>query len=72
MIPRVSVKSSNVKSVGYQNGTLSVEFNSGGIYHYAGVPTEKYNELMAADSIGKFISLEIKGKFRVEKQATAA
>lgn len=72
MIARTPVNSSNVKSVGYADGTLSIEFNSGGIYHYEGVPIEKYNELVASDSIGRFISSEIKGKYRSEKQATTA
>ena len=48
-----SVKSSNVSAVGYdeENKTLTVEFRSGGIYQYAGVPPEMYADLLEADSV---------------------
>ena len=72
MIPRTPVKSSNILSVGYQAGTLSVEFSGGGVYHYAHVPADVYQRLLAAESIGKFIGAEIKGKFVCEKQKVAA
>lgn len=49
------VKSSNISSVGYDPGTstLEVESKSGGIFHYAGVEQRQFDELMAAESIGK-------------------
>ncbi len=52
------VKSSNVSAVGYdeENKTLTVEFRSGGIYQYAGVPPEMYADLLEADSVGRFVS----------------
>jgi hypothetical protein len=55
---RQPVKSTNVKSVGYdaEEKVLEVEFKSGGIYQYAGVQPEMYAELLEADSVGRFIS----------------
>ena len=52
------VKSSNVKAVGYdeENKTLQVEYKSGGIYQYPGVPPEIYADLLAAESVGRFVS----------------
>lgn len=52
------VKSSNVKAVGYdeENKTLQVEFRSGGIYQYPGVQPEMYADLLAAESVGRFVS----------------
>ena len=55
---RQPVKSSNVKAVGYDEvkKVLEVEFKSGGIYQYAGVQPEMYTDLLAAESIGRFVS----------------
>lgn len=53
---RHPVKSSQLKSVGYdpETQTLEIEFNSGGIYRYANVTPEMHKGLMEGDSIGKF------------------
>lgn len=53
------VHSSNVGSVGYNNG-LFVKFNSGKVYKYFGVPEETFNRMMAAESKGKFLNAEVK------------
>lgn len=59
---RKPVKSTNVESIGYdlETKTLQVEFKSGGIYQYAGVPPEMYAELLAAESVGRFVSQVIR------------
>lgn len=59
---RQPVKSTNVKTVGYdtKEKTLEVEFRSGGIYQYAGVQPEMYADLLASESIGRFISQVIR------------
>jgi len=56
------VKSSNIKSVGWENNTLYVQYNNGLTYSYAEVNEETYNNLMNAESKGRFINSEIKGK----------
>lgn len=60
------VDSSNVNRVGWDNGTLYVDFHKTGTYSYAGVPLDVYNEFIAAPSAGKFFIAEVKGKFAHE------
>ena len=48
------VSSSNIASIGYENGTLYVAFNRGGLYAYSGVPESVYRELMSAPSHGHY------------------
>ena len=59
---RYSVASSNIASIGYDapSQTLEVEFLSGTIYQYFGVPENMYNELMQAGSKGRFLNTYIK------------
>lgn len=61
------VSSSNLASVGYENGTLYVSFHSGSTYAYFGVPQSVYDELMAADSHGKYLNAHIKGVYGYKK-----
>lgn len=64
-IQRVHVSSSDLRSVGYDAGsqTLEIEFNSGGIYRYYGVPTGVHAGLMSASSHGKYFNVQIKGRY---------
>lgn len=64
------VISSNIQAVGYdqEKKQLHVQFNGGAVYIYAEVPKEVFDELMAAESKGKFINSQIKGKFAATKQ----
>lgn len=59
------VQSSNVASIGYDeaSSTLEVEFQSGAIYQYYGVPQNIYEQLMQAPSKGQFINAYIKNAF---------
>lgn len=63
---RVPVVSSNIRSVGYESGslTLEVEFNSGSVYQYFDVPAQKYEGLMNAASKGRYLNRNIKGRYR--------
>jgi len=47
----------------YTKGVLKVEFNSGTLYEYEGVPTEVYDGLCKAESQGRFFSESIKGNY---------
>ena len=60
MIP---VSSSNISSIGYENGTLYVSFNHGGLYAYAGVPESIYHGLMSAPSHGRYLAAYVKGVY---------
>lgn len=59
---REPVESSNLASVGYEPATetLEVEFLNGSIYQYANVPRSMYEQLLQADSKGRFLNLYIK------------
>lgn len=66
---RTSVRSSELKSIGYspKERILEVEFNSGGVYQYDFVPFEIHNALMSAQSHGKYFNGHIKGKYHSRK-----
>lgn len=66
---RKAVKSSNVKSIGYNETTenLEVEFNNGNIYEYYKVPRVTYDSFMAASSQGKYLNQYIKGKYSFKR-----
>jgi hypothetical protein len=66
---RESVRSSNLKSVGYDdtNQILEIEFHHGGVYQYFGVSENVYDELMSANSKGSYFSSNIKNFYRTQK-----
>jgi hypothetical protein len=63
---RTTVSSSNVAEVGYDSAsmTLEVAFCNGTVYQYFDVPEAVYQELMHAESIGKFLNAHIKNSYR--------
>lgn len=61
---RTPVQSSNIHSVGYDNGVLEIQFHNGGIYQYFDVPAQVYEALLAADSKGGFFARGIRGVYR--------
>jgi uncharacterized protein len=61
---RTPVQSSNVQSIGYENGVLEIQFHNGGIYQYFDVPAQIHQALMAASSKGKFFAQNIRGAYR--------
>lgn len=69
-IERTPVSSSNIKSVGYdpKDRTLAIEFADGSVYHYSDVEKAKYDDLMSAKSVGKFVHGNIKGVYKHAKQ----
>jgi hypothetical protein len=58
---RTPVKSSNIKSIGYDlaGQTLEVEFSGERIYQYFGVSQYLYSDLMTARSHGCFLYANI-------------
>lgn len=66
---RITVSSSNISSIGYDadSNTLEIEFRSGGIYRYFGVPQTVYSGLRAASSHGSYLAQHIKDRYRYEK-----
>ena len=61
------VSSSDLYSVGYENGTLEIAFNSGGVYQYYNVPYSTYQGLMCADSHGKYFHAYINNYYRYSR-----
>jgi hypothetical protein len=57
---RRPVNSSSVRSVGWQDGTLELEYVGGSVYRYYDVPQPTYAGLLAAESIGNYVNTEIK------------
>jgi hypothetical protein len=64
---RQRVSSTDLSSVGYENGTLEIRFRSGGTYQYSGVPESVYHSLMNSSSKGRYFGRYIKGKYRYRK-----
>ncbi|WP_306309345.1 KTSC domain-containing protein [Xenorhabdus anantnagensis] len=66
---RVSVSSSNLHSVGYDQvtRTLEIAFHNGGIYQYDGVPANVHQGLMSAPSKGKYFHQYIKNVYPYRK-----
>lgn len=59
---RQPVSSSLVESLGYgpEKEVLEVELENGRVYQYRDVPESTYNELIEADSIGRYFSQYIR------------
>ena len=69
---RIPVRSSNVASVGYDesSSTLEVEFKSGSVYRYFGVPVQHFHALSSGSvSAGHYLNTEIKPHYRYQQVA---
>lgn len=62
------VVSSSIKSIGYGGDTLVIEYIGGAQYEYYGVPQGVYDELVKAESKGRFVNRNIKGKYKFQKK----
>lgn len=63
------VASSNLRSVGYDPNThtLEVTFKDSGTYQYYGVPPHVYQALMSAGSKGGYLANRVKGVYRYRR-----
>lgn len=59
----ILVNSSAIRAVGYDSGTLTVEFHTGRIYDHRGVPYSVYVEFMNASSLGAYYNRYIRGQY---------
>ncbi len=66
---RIRVISSDIASIGYdyENCILEIEFNSQSLYRYFNVPKSIYEELMHADSHGKYFHRNIRDIYPTQK-----
>ena len=71
-VERSSVKSRILRSVGYHDSTkvLEIEFQTGLVYQYAGVPPKVFTDLMHSDEIGKYFSEKVRTQFRTKQVIT--
>jgi hypothetical protein len=70
---RQHISSSSIRSAGYdkETKTLEVEFVSGGVYQYKGVPEYVYTEFLASPSRGVYFSTEIRDHYPTTKVSEA-
>lgn len=68
-IKRKAMQSSTITSAGYLRGggVLEIEFRSGAVYRYRGVPRDVFIAFSKAESKGRFFGSEIRGKYSFEK-----
>lgn len=58
---RQPVASSNIRSVGYGNGELHIEFANGRVYAYTGPKVEEhYNAILKAESPGGYFAKHVR------------
>ena len=68
-IPRVAVRSSNRRSVGYDRWAqrLEIEFRNGRVYAYFEVPEHIHSQLMDAPSKGRYFHYYIKRHYQYRR-----
>lgn len=66
---REKVESSNLKSVGYEEDsqTLEIEFNTGAVYQYTAVPKWVFEDLMDAESVGRYFHQHIRNVYEYKQ-----
>lgn len=62
---RAELSSTSLKGAGYclQEALLELEFRSGAIYRFGGVPEATYQELLRAESKGVYFNHHIRNRF---------
>lgn len=68
-VDMVPVSSSNIDSIGYDTDRqkLYVKFIGSGTYEYSSVPEYVYNDLLNADSVGKYFHANIRKTYSYQK-----
>jgi hypothetical protein len=68
-LERQPVKSRILRSLGYDESTkiLEIEFQTGLVYQYAGVPIKVYRELIRSEEIGKYFTDKVRNRFRTKQ-----
>ncbi len=63
------VKSRMLSAVAYNHDwqQLYLKFRGGDVYCYRGVPVEEYQELLAADSKGKYVQSHILNRYPYQR-----
>jgi len=71
---RVDLKSTSLNAATYQDQSafLDLEFRSGAIYRYVGVPAQTYQELLLTQSKGRYFNQHIRNRFTYAKLDAAS
>jgi hypothetical protein len=71
LLERLPVKSRILRSVAYDESTkiLEIEFQTGLVYRYSGVPPKVYADLMHSDEVGKYFSEKVRPRFAAKQVA---
>lgn len=64
---RTRVASTNIRSIGYYDTTLEVEFLSGGVYQYFNVPQEHYLHMIHFPHPGTYLARYVKGVYPYQR-----
>jgi hypothetical protein len=69
LLERLPVKSRILRSVGYDDSKkiLEIEFHTGLVYQYSGVPPKVYADLMHSVEIGKYFSEKVRPRFQTKQ-----
>lgn len=57
---RIPVSSTDIRSIGYENGNLEIEFLSGGVYVYPNVPRSHFEHMTTYSHPGTYFHKYIK------------
>lgn len=57
------VFSSHIAAIGYEDGMLVVQYKTGRVAHYSGVPPDVAERVLSAPSVGEAMHAEIRGKY---------
>lgn len=70
---RTAVDSTTMLSVGYDSAhqILEIEFTSGAVYQYLEVPATVFDELICAESKGRYFNQEIRDDYTALREPTA-
>lgn len=63
MIALTKIASSNIDAIGHHVDTLYVRFTSGATYQYEGVPRAVYEDMLGAESVGRFFGTYIRPNY---------
>lgn len=61
----ISVESSNVECIGYEDGVIEVHFNNGYVYQYTGTTSSLFDEFLNSESKGRFVHQRLTDNFPI-------
>ncbi len=59
----ISVSSSAIAAIGFEDGTLAVRFHSSGTYYHHGVSLDLFQRFLQSGSKGSFYNNNVRGRY---------